>query len=340
LSYDTTKGFAPTAQGRRWRAVLAGALAAGAFALAACGSDDDSASTEGEAAAPDAAAFPAVDGQTLVEFAKGVGLTNEVVVSPAGQTYEPGRNRFSFGVFNPDRSEVNDAEIALYAAHGPTGVAAGPFPARIESLQTEPAFASETTAAESQPVTVAYVSEMEFDRPGEWRLAAVTRQDGSFEASLLPSIEVGDYERIPDVGEMPPRIHTPTASDVGALSEIDTRIPPDTMHEHDLYDVLGKRPTVLLFATPALCMSRVCGPMVDIAEQVHSETPDDVAFVHMEVYNDNDPSKGIRPELQAYGLQTEPWLFVMDASGKVSTRIEGAFSVGDLEAAVEKARGA
>jgi hypothetical protein len=38
-------------------------------------------------------------------------------------------------------------------------------------------------------------------------------------------------------------------------------------------------------------------------------------------------------------LQTEPWLFVFDASGRISTRIEGAFSVADLEAAIEKAQG-
>jgi hypothetical protein len=95
---------------------------------------------------------------------------------------------------------------------------------------------------------------------------------------------------------------------------------------------------VLLFATPALCMSRVCGPVVDIAEQVHSQAPDDVSFVHMEVYNENDPSKGIRPQLRSYGLQTEPWLFVMNGSGEVTTRIEGAFSADDLEAAVKKAR--
>ena len=185
---------------------------------------------------------------------------------------------------------------------------------------------------------MAYVSDMRFQRPGEWRILAVIKRDDGTVASLLPSIEVGDYARIPDVGERPPRIHTPTASDVGNLGEIDTRIPHDTMHADDLFDVLGERPTVLLFATPALCQSRVCGPMVDIAEQVHSENPDDVAFIHVEVYNDNDPNKGIRPELRAYGLHTEPWLFVMDGSGRVSTRIEGAFSVGDLEAAVEKAR--
>jgi hypothetical protein len=336
----TTHGSRKTrSAGCRRNAALAGALLVGAFGLAACGSDENSPSTEGEATAPDAGSFPAVEGETIVEFAEGVGLTQDIVVSQAGQTYQPGRNRFSFGVFNVDRSEINDAEVALYAAPGSDGVARGPFPARIESLQTDAAFRSETTAAESQPVTVAYVSEIEFDRLGEWRLTAVVRQGEEEVASLLPSIEVGEYARIPDVGEVPPRIHTPTASDVGDLSEIDTRIPHDTMHEHDLYDVLGEQPTVLLFATPSLCMSRVCGPMVDIAEQVHSETSNDVAFIHMEVYNDNDPNKGIRPELKAYGLQTEPWLFVMDESGKVTTRIEGAFSVGDLETAVEKARG-
>ena len=311
-----------------------------AIGLTACGSDDDAPSAEGERPAAAAGAFPAVEGQTIVELARDVGTSEEVVVSQAGRTYEPGLNRFSFGVFDVDGSEISDADVALYAAPGPNGKAQGPFPARIVSLQTDAAFRSETTSAEAQPVTVAYVSEINFDRPGEWRLAAIVRQGGEEMASLLPSIEAGNYPRIPDVGEVPPRIHTPTASDVADLSEIETRAPPDTMHEHDLFDVLGERPTVLLFATPALCMSRVCGPMVDVAEQVHSETPEEVAFIHVEVYNENDPNKGIRPELRAYGLETEPWLFVIDASGKVSTRIEGAFSVGDLEAAVAKARGA
>ena len=321
---------------RRGTVVVAVAVTLG---LAACGSGGEDPSTEGQAGGPDPNTFPAVEGQTLVEFAESAGLSNEVVVSPAGQTYEPGRNRFSFGIFNVDGSEINDADVALYAAHGPTGIAKGPFPARIESLQSRPPFMAETTAAESQPVTVTYVSDIRFDRPGEWRLAAVMRQDGESITGLMPSIKVGDYSEIPDVGESPPRIHTPTALDVDDLSEIDTRVPHDTMHDHDLYDVIGERPTVLLFATPALCMSRVCGPMVDIAEQVHSDSPDEVAFIHMEVYNENDPNKGIRPELRAYGLKTEPWLFVMDGSGRISTRIEGAFSVADLEAAVEKATG-
>ena len=310
-------------------------LAVGIVGLAACSSGEDPGPSS-QQNAPASSEFPPVNGKTLVAFAKSVGLTNDLVVSPAGQTYEPGKSRFGFGVFNPDASEINDADIALYAAHGPDGEARGPFPARIESLKTEPSFASETAAGET--VTVAYVSDMTFNKPGEWRIVAVVKQADGVVASLLPSIKVGSYPGIPDVGDAAPRIHTPTVEDVGDISKIDTRQPPDTMHDTDLYDVLGKQPVVLLFATPALCQSRVCGPMVDIAEQVHSETPDDVAFIHMEVYNDNDPNKGIRPELQAYGLQTEPWLFVMDSGGKVSTRIEGAFSVDDLETSVQKVR--
>ena len=109
------------------------------------------------------------------------------------------------------------------------------------------------------------------------------------------------------------------------------------MHDVNAAKTIGEKPTVLLFATPALCVSRVCGPVVDIAEQVKAELGDDAAFIHMEVFNNNNPNDGVRPQLKEYGLQTEPWLFVVDADGKVTTRIEGAFSVEELREAVENA---
>ena len=74
---------------------------------------------------------------------------------------------------------------------------------------------------------------------------------------------------MPGPGDPAPRIHTPTEADVGGdLAAIDTRLPPSSMHDADFADVVGKKPVVLLFATPQLCQSRVCGPVVDIAEQV------------------------------------------------------------------------
>jgi hypothetical protein len=138
----------------------------------------------------------------------------------------------------------------------------------------------------------------------------------------------------------PPRIHTPTVADVGGdIESIDTRLPPSSMHDADFADVLGKKAVVLLFATPQLCQSRVCGPVVDVAEQVKASAGDDVEFIHMEIYRDNSIDKGPRPQMLAFNLRSEPWLFVFDRSGKVVTRIEGAFSERELQEAISRATG-
>ena len=170
-------------------------------------------------------------------------------------------------------------------------------------------------------------------------MAMIREDDGSYSyAPRCTSAVVGKFPDVPQPGDKAPMMHTPTADDVGGdLTKIDTRQPPSSMHDVDYADALGKKPVVLLFATPALCTSRVCGPVVDIAEEVKSERPDDAAYIHMEIYNDNDPNKGPRPQVNDFNLPSEPWLFVIDADGKVSTAIEGAFSKTELEDAIDKA---
>ena len=97
-------------------------------------------------------------------------------------------------------------------------------------------------------------------------------------------------------------IHTPTAADVGGdMAKIDTRVPPDQMHQVDFADVVGKKPVVLVFATPALCQSRVCGPVVDVAQQVADSYKGKADFIHMEIWKDNEIGKGPRPQVR--GLQ-------------------------------------
>jgi hypothetical protein len=147
-------------------------------------------------------------------------------------------------------------------------------------------------------------------------------------------------DAIPAVGTTPPRIHTPTEASVGGdIASIDTRLPPSSMHDVDFADALGKKPVVLLFATPQLCQSRVCGPVVDLAEQVKAKPESsDVAFIHMEVYRDNRIDKGIRPQMAAFHLLSEPWLFTFDRAGMVAARIEGGFSERELDDAIAKAK--
>jgi len=78
--------------------------------------------------------------------------------------------------------------------------------------------------------------------------------------------------------------------------------------------------------------------VVDVTEQVKAEFGEVAEFIHMEIYEDNefDPKNPkLRPQVEAYGLPTEPWLFVIDENGKVASRVEGAFSVAELETALE-----
>ena len=142
------------------------------------------------------------------------------------------------------------------------------------------------------------------------------------------------------MGQKAPKIHTPTPADVGGdLSKITTRIPPDTQNRVDYADALGKEPIFLLFATPQFCQSRVCGPVVDVAEQVKEKYGDKAAFIHMEIYNDNDPSKGVRPQVRAFHLPSEPWLFAIDRQGVVRAVIEGAFGVDRMTKVVKEVAG-
>jgi hypothetical protein len=354
---------------RHATSALACLLAMSAIA-AGCGGSDSSSPATGTVAnkpAPPKSAFPSTQDRTLGEIVKAADSHAELVVSPAALVFSKGENRYPFGVFQPDRSQVGDAEVALYAARVPHALTAGdgvastreekgavararaealeqsargPYPAEIESLATQPAFRAQTTSSDPDAATVVYTADVDFPSNGEWRIVALIKQGDEVAATLLPSASVGEFKRIPKVGEKAPRIHTPTAADAGGdLSQITTRIPPDTQNRVDYAEALGKEPIVLLFATPQFCQSRVCGPVVDVAEQVKEEYGDKAAFIHMEIYNDNDPNEGVTPQVRAFHLPSEPWLFAIDRRGVIRAEIEGAFGVHDLTGALNKAIG-
>ena len=306
--------------------------------LVATGCGGGRASTIADRPAPPAAAFPTADGRWLQEVLRRA-ADKSVVVLPSGQVFQRGRNRFAFGVFTRSKSQVPDAEIALYVAPSGGGPAAGPFPARIENLQTSPAFRSQTVASDPDSADNVYVTSVPFAHDGKWDVGALSATGTACVPRCYPpSASAGSRTSRPWAsGRLDPH---PTISSVGGeISKIDTRTPHDDMHDVDLSGVLGEEPVVLLFATPALCQSRVCGPVVDQELEAKSRFGDQVAFIHMEVYNENNPSKGIRPQLEAYGLPTEPWLFVIDRNGVVRTRIEGAFGIGELESAIDGVAG-
>jgi hypothetical protein len=351
------------------RLVLASAcLLAIAALVAGCGSDSgsDSTASAGPGAksrpAPPRSDFPSAAGRTLEEVLKLGDKPAELKIEPAAMAFYPGPNRYPFGVFERDGTQVNDAEVALYLARVPPVKAGarskagtkgqvakaeaqaleepaiGPFTARIESLGTDPAFRARSTAEDPDAAGVVYSAQVDLPGGGTWLIAALVEEDGELGGKLLRKVVAGEFKSIPRAGERAPLIHTPTAAEAGGdLSKITTRIPPDTQNKVDYADVLGKEPIVLLFATPMFCQSRVCGPVVDQTEQAKQKYGDDAAFIHMEIYNDNDPGDGVRPQVRAFHLPSEPWLFTIDRDGVVSDAIEGAFGTELLDEAIEKA---
>jgi hypothetical protein len=317
-------------------------MAVAALAAAGCGGDSGS---EDSKAPPPARAkdFPKPNGKPLAKLMSGLG--GGPVLAPAGAEFRTGKQRLGFALFRPDRSQITDASVAVYVAPLGGGPARGPYLARYESLEVRPQFQSRQTASDPDAAASVYTVEIPFEKPGRYEYIGIAKQGGKLVAAspAAPGVVVKDAAKdsIPTVGETAPRIHTPTVASAGGdIASIDTRLPPSSMHDEDFADVVGKKPVVLLFATPQLCQSRVCGPVVDIAEQVKAKPENKgVAFIHMEIFRDNRMDAGIRPQMAAFHLLSEPWLFVFDRSGKVSTRIEGAFSERELDEAIAKAKG-
>jgi hypothetical protein len=77
--------------------------------------------------------------------------------------------------------------------------------------------------------------------------------------------------------------------------------------------------------------------VVDIELQMKSQYGERMTFIHQEVYEDNQVDKGLRAPLRAFNLQTEPWLFTFDRTGKVAARLEGSFGVTAFERAIRAA---
>jgi hypothetical protein len=326
--------------GRVHRApVLAVLLATLALVAPGCGSDSKGGGTPAGPATAKTADFPKGEGKTLAQIQKGVG-SQGLILAPTVSQFKPGKNRFGFALFDTARKQITDLQVVLYVAPAPRGKAQPAVPAKWESLAVKPQFQSRSTASDPDAAKSVYVAQIDLPMAGTYEVLAVARLNGKLvpAASAGGPIKATTSSKVPDVGDRPPAIDTPTKADAGGdIRKIDTRLPPTTMHDKSFKDVLGKKPAILLFATPALCQSRVCGPVADVAEQVKSERSKDAEFIQQEIFVDNDLQKGYRPQVRAFNLPSEPWLFAVDRHGRIAARMEGAFSVAELERAVDAA---
>jgi hypothetical protein len=312
-------------------------LAAATLAAAGCGDDNtDPSRAEDEIGRETSVDFPRPSGRSMRVLIQKLQQGPEL--APSVFVLEPGRNRFGFALFDRGNRQIGGLEVAVYVSRGLDETATGPYHGRYHRIEVKPQFQSRNTAEDPDSAKSIYVADTPFPRAGNYVVAAMTKLNGRLVAAVT-EVMVDRDSPVPGPGDRAIKVHTPTAASVGGnLEEIDTRIPPSSMHDVDLADALERhRPTVLLFATPALCESRICGPVADVTEQVKSEFDDKAEFIHMEIYNDNDLNKGPRPQFTAWHLTKEPVLFTIGRNGRIVDRLEGAFSADELRASVRKA---
>jgi hypothetical protein len=143
-------------------------------------------------------------------------------------------------------------------------------------------------------------------------------------------------------GMKAPALATRTAADVGGNLRMISSAPqpnPSFYHQSLAQAMANGKPTALLFATPLFCQTRLCGPSYDVIDHLQQRYGNALNFVHVEVYtglpNPAETNWQLDPAMTAFGVQTEPWLFLIDKTGTIIYRVEGLFTEGKIEQHLE-----
>lgn len=152
----------------------------------------------------------------------------------------------------------------------------------------------------------------------------------------------------PRIGMPAPLSDSPVGTTSAEIAAITTDLDPEpAFYATSIADaVTSGKPSAILFATPLLCATATCGPTLDIVKKVAAEVGDALIVVHVEPYQLRLTEGGIQPLLSAdgqlqpipavfeWGLPTEPFLFLVDAEGRIAASLEGVVGEDELRAAV------
>lgn len=237
-----------------------------------------------------------------------------------------GQNRFAVGLFDQAGKPINDAEVQFvyYDLTDP----------QTPSIESNAAAAPVTTPDGALTI---FVHDRDFARAGQWGAEVQAKfPDGATAVKRI------SFQVLPDSptlrpGAQTPGVDTPTAADVGNdLTKLTSASEPNpAFYALDLPTALANgKPTVLLLATPAFCQTRFCGPAYEITGELQKRFGDAANFIHVEIYtglpNPAANNWELAPVMTAFGLSTEPWLYLIDANGVVAFRAESMFTADEI----------
>jgi hypothetical protein len=285
---------------------LIGLLLVALFGLAACGGGDAPGPAEGEEGSRFGGAF--ADAEAYPVFA-----SSEIVV---------GENRFLVGLLDSNDAPIGSADIDMHIEFFD-----------LAASETEAVFGADMEFIETIPgARGLYMTHATFDSAGPWGAEVSVTGDG-LDETVNASFDVAEQGTTPAIGARAPASKTPTGDDVKDLSEISTDEHPDPDFYRMSVDeaLAAKEPFVLTFATPKFCTSAVCAPTLNIVKRASKDFPG-VTFIHVEPYDNLDDPSNLKPikAVREWGLPSEPWVFVVDAKGRVVAKYEGTVTEREL----------
>jgi hypothetical protein len=252
----------------------------------------------------------------------------DIGVTAGASEFVPGAVRFPFLVIDNNAKPVERPAATVWLAKSRNGTPFERVSAKLEPIgvpgRSEPAFGG---------VTKIYVAHLRVPKPGRYWLVA---QPNGAKLQALGALDVSARSRSVAVGARAPRSDTPTLTTAPA-AEITTSSPPDLpLLRYSVTESLAARkPFVVTFATPKFCTSRTCGPVVDVVEAACRQfAARGIRFMHVEVFQDNDPARGYNRWMRQWGLASEPWVFLVGRDGRVKAKFEGSVSEAELAAAI------
>ena len=254
----------------------------------------------------------------------------DVAITPGTTDFGPGRVRLTFLIIDSQGRLVTRPKARIWIS---TGLKERPFArttARSEEIGVE--------GGDPADATEIFVTHLPLQEAGKyWVLAEPV---GGRKIQAVGTVEVKKRTDAPDVGDRVPASETPTLASTGDdLAVLTTAKVPDLeLYRKSIADsIRDKWRFVVVFATPKYCTSRTCGPVVDVVSAVRRKhASSGIRFIHVEIYKDNDPAKGVNQWVTQWRLPSEPWVFLVGADGKVRDRFEGTASVRELDDSVRK----
>ena len=195
-----------------------------------------------------------------------------------------------------------------------------------------------------------YIASPTLTRAGTWGVAIVATDASGKQSTARLEFSVDQSGTTPPIGAPAPSVKTPTLADVGGdVKKISSDPNPDPALYTESIDqaLAAHQPFVLAFATPAFCKSAECGPTLDVVKAAIKANP--ILGINVEPYQLSWTNGRLQPVLQngdfvtvdatnAYGIPTEPWIFVIGASGRVVASFEAVVAPDELAAAIKAAR--